>query len=183
MEVPVGKMLALVIAVVAAGCSGDSSPSGGDFGGWREVPCAGTYGGAVAGAFDCVASALRNPYLSSVRVSFVISNLTGTALDLDLNKFTWDGALTDEVRSQASAGVSLLATVIGGSQASPTAYVASKNNYGFADVGTGELSITSHALTASDAYSETYGIHGSYTLTAPIYPASGVDPVTLSVTF
>jgi hypothetical protein len=69
------------------------------------------------------------------------------------------------------------------SRANPIVYAASKNTYGFADAGAGSLAITSHAVTASDVYSETYEIHGTYTLTAPIYPASAADPVTVSITF
>ena len=178
-------VLAGFLTVLLASCRGggsdpDASPDTPPV----DIPCTGSYSGDVTGTFSCAVVATHTSGSNTSFLGFTISNLQGTALDVSLAGLEWSGAFVTGAYSETSASVvTAYEVVTGGTQASPVAYLSTKNWLG-TDLGAFTLRVDTAVVSNGTATPPTYTAHGTFTATLVKYPAPSTPAsVTVAVTF
>jgi len=181
------RFLALCLLAIAPGCGGSDgsdTPTAPPGGGAENIPCTGSYSGAVSGTFSCAVVARQSSYPTTSSLEFTVSNLQGTALDLTLQGVAWDGPMATGTYTETSTSVtSAYDLVVGGTASAPVGYALLKN-WGGTDAGSFTLTLDSVAIANATSTPATYTAHGTFTGTFVRVPSTGTPPsVTVAITF
>jgi hypothetical protein len=165
------RMLSLAtLALLASGCPGHEEEE-------RQAgptACAGTYAGALNGAFNCTVDASYDGVATVINI--YASDFDGNAWDLVPAEATWAGPLSAGTYSEATGGFQNFSAVFSES----AVWVAALNSHP-ADIGSFTLTINSAAPVG---LGPAYGIHGSFGATLRIYPVdAAAQTIALAVTF